>query len=161
MKPAAEAERPETARSVAVIMDGNARWARKRGLPVVAGHRAGTKAAHRTIEACLDLGIESLCIFAFSTENWSRSQEEVEAIMELFGETIERELPNLMRKGVRVRFVGRRDRAPESSAAHDGQRRGRDFPELAHATLDRLRLRWSRGDRRRSAPARRGGCRQP
>ena len=114
MKPVSEAERPETARSVAVIMDGNARWARKRGLPVVAGHRAGTKAAHRTIEACLDLGIESLCIFAFSTENWSRSREEVEAIMELFGETIERELPNLMRKGVRVRFVGRRDRAPES-----------------------------------------------
>ncbi len=114
MKPAREAERPETVRSIAIIMDGNARWARKRGLPVVAGHRAGTKAAHRTIEACLDLGIESLCIFAFSTENWSRSQEEVEAIMELFGDTIERELPNLMRNRVRVRFVGRRDRAPES-----------------------------------------------
>ena len=112
MKPATEAERPETVRSVAVIMDGNARWAKKRGLPVIAGHRAGTKAAHRTIEACLDLGIESLCIFAFSTENWSRSSHEVEAIMELFGETIERELPNLMRKRVRVRFVGRRDRAP-------------------------------------------------
>ena len=95
-------------------MDGNARWARRRGLPVVAGHRAGTKAARRAIEACLDLGIESLCIFAFSSENWSRSQDEVEAIMELFGETIERELPNLMRRGVRVHFVGRRDRAPDS-----------------------------------------------
>jgi undecaprenyl diphosphate synthase len=117
MQPAREPEKPETVRSVAIIMDGNARWARRRGLPVVAGHRAGTKAAHRAIEACLDLGVESLCIFAFSTENWSRSQEEVEAIMELFGETIERELPNLMRQGVRVRFVGRRDRAPESVRA--------------------------------------------
>ena len=105
--------RTDEVRAVAIIMDGNARWARRRGLPVIAGHRAGTKAAHRAIQACLDLGIESLCIFAFSTENWSRSQEEVEAIMELFGETIERELPNLMRQGVRVRFVGRRDRAPE------------------------------------------------
>jgi undecaprenyl diphosphate synthase len=113
MKPAREVERPETVHSVAVIMDGNARWAKQRGLPVIAGHRAGTKAAHRTIEACLDLGIDSLCIFAFSTENWSRSQDEVEAIMELFGETIERELPNLMRKRVRVRFVGRRDRTPD------------------------------------------------
>jgi len=95
-------------------MDGNARWARRRGLPVVAGHRAGTKAARRAIQACLDLGLESLCLFAFSTENWSRSPEEVEAIMELFGETIERELPALMEQGVRVRFVGRRDRAPGS-----------------------------------------------
>jgi undecaprenyl diphosphate synthase len=93
-------------------MDGNARWARRRRLPVIAGHQAGTAAARRAIEACLDLGIESLCVFAFSTENWSRSQEEVEAIMALFGETIERELPNLLRQRVRVRFVGRRDRAP-------------------------------------------------
>jgi undecaprenyl diphosphate synthase len=99
-------------RSVAIIMDGNARWARRRRLPVIAGHQAGTAAARRAIEACLDLGIESLCVFAFSTENWSRSQEEVEAIMALFGETIERELPNLLRQRVRVRFVGRRDRAP-------------------------------------------------
>lgn len=106
--------RPETVRAIAVIMDGNARWARQRGLPVIAGHRAGTRAAHRTIQACLDAGIESLCIFAFSTENWSRAPEEVNAIMELFGETIRRELPNLMRQGVRVGFVGRRDRAPES-----------------------------------------------
>jgi undecaprenyl diphosphate synthase len=93
-------------------MDGNARWAQRRRLPVIAGHQAGTAAARRAIEACLDLGIESLCVFAFSTENWSRSEEEVEAIMALFGETIERELPNLLRQRVRVRFVGRRDRAP-------------------------------------------------
>jgi undecaprenyl diphosphate synthase len=114
IRPAPEESRPETVRSVAIIMDGNARWARRRGLPVVAGHSAGTRAARRAIQACLDLGIESLCIFAFSTENWSRSQQEVEAIMRLFGETIERELPSLMRQRVHVRFVGRRDRAPES-----------------------------------------------
>jgi undecaprenyl diphosphate synthase len=94
-------------------MDGNARWARKRRLPVIAGHRAGTRALRRTIEAALDLGVESLCVFAFSTENWSRPQHEVEALMELFVEAVERELPDLVRQGVRARFVGRRDRAPE------------------------------------------------
>jgi undecaprenyl diphosphate synthase len=124
----------EIVRSVAIIMDGNARWARGRGLPVIAGHRAGTKAAHRTIQSCLDLGIESLCIFAFSTENWSRSREEVEAIMELFGETIERELPNLMRQRVRVRFVGRDDRAPEAV------RRTMEAVEERTAANDRMQL---------------------
>jgi undecaprenyl diphosphate synthase len=107
-----ESDRSSEARSVAIVMDGNARWARRRRLPTIAGHQAGTRAARRAIQASLDLGVESLCIFAFSTENWSRSREEVEAIMELFGETIERELPDLMRQRVRVRFVGRRDRAP-------------------------------------------------
>src|SRR4051794_12864487 len=93
-------------------MDGNARWARRRGLPVAAGHRAGTRALRRTGEAAIDLGVESLCVYAFSTENWSRPAEEVEALMELFGETIERELPDLADQGVRTRFIGRRDRAP-------------------------------------------------
>jgi undecaprenyl diphosphate synthase len=113
LRPAEEPARPATARSVAIIMDGNARWARKRHLPVVAGHRAGTRALRRTIEAALDLGVESLCVFAFSTENWSRPQHEVEALMELFVEAVERELPDLVRQSVRARFVGRRDRAPE------------------------------------------------
>ncbi len=93
-------------------MDGNGRWARKRGLPVAAGHRAGTKALRRTVEAAIDLGIESLTVYAFSTENWSRTPEEVAALMEIFGETIERELPDLCKQGVRCRFIGRRDRAP-------------------------------------------------
>jgi len=134
IRSAPEESRPETVRSVAIIMDGNARWARRRGLPVVAGHRAGARAARRAIQACLDLGIESLCIFAFSTENWSRSREEVEAIMHLFGETIERELPSLMRQRVHVRFVGRRDRAPESIRAT------MDAVEEATAGNDRLGL---------------------
>jgi undecaprenyl diphosphate synthase len=98
---------------VAIIMDGNGRWAKRRGLPVSAGHRAGTRALRRTVEACIDLGVRSLAVYAFSTENWTRPEEEVDALMELFGETIERELPDLAEQGVRTRFVGRRDRAPE------------------------------------------------
>ncbi|MDQ3889440.1 MAG: polyprenyl diphosphate synthase [Actinomycetota bacterium] len=94
-------------------MDGNGRWARRRRLPVAAGHRAGTRALRRTVEAALDLGVESLCVYAFSTENWSRPREEIDALMSLFGQTIERELPELARKGARVHFIGRRDRAPQ------------------------------------------------
>ena len=98
-------------------MDGNARWARKRGLPIAAGHRAGTKALRRTVEAAIDLGVESLAVYAFSTENWTRPSDEVEALMEIFAETIERELPDLAKEGVRTRFVGRRDRAPDDLRA--------------------------------------------
>ncbi len=93
-------------------MDGNGRWARRRGLPIAAGHRAGTRALRRTVEAAIDLGIETLTVYAFSTENWSRPREEVDTLMEIFAETIERELPDLARQGVRTRFIGRRDRAP-------------------------------------------------
>jgi undecaprenyl diphosphate synthase len=103
----------ELARTVAIIMDGNGRWAEQRGLPVAAGHREGTRALRRTVEAAIDLGVESLAVYAFSTENWSRPIDEVEDLMEIFGETIERELPDLAKEGVRVRFVGRRDRAPD------------------------------------------------
>jgi undecaprenyl diphosphate synthase len=104
----------ETARNVAIIMDGNGRWASGRGLPLLAGHRAGTRALKRTVEAAPDLGVRSLAVYAFSTENWGRPLEEVEGLMTLFAETIEREFPDLHRQGVRVRFVGRRDRCPES-----------------------------------------------
>jgi undecaprenyl diphosphate synthase len=100
------------ARSVAIIMDGNGRWAEARGLPVAEGHRAGTRALRRTVEAAIDLGVRSLAVYAFSTENWSRPAEEVDDLMEIFGETIERELPDLAAQGVRSRFLGRRDRAP-------------------------------------------------
>ena len=111
IKPLREEERPEVARAIAIIMDGNGRWAQKRRLPVAAGHRSGTRALRRTVEAAIDLGVESLCVYAFSTENWSRPPDEVEALMEIFVETIERELPDLARQGVRTRFIGRRDRA--------------------------------------------------
>jgi len=104
---------PEVAETVAIIMDGNGRWARRRGLPTVIGHRAGTRALRRTVEAAIDLGIRHMVVYAFSTENWSRPQDEVDALMDIFAETIERELPDLAEQGVRVRFIGRRDRAPE------------------------------------------------
>jgi undecaprenyl diphosphate synthase len=102
----------EIPRSVAVIMDGNGRWATARGLTTAEGHRAGTRALRRTVEAAIDLGIESLTVYAFSTENWLRPSDEVDDLMEIFGETIERELPDLAEQGVRTRFIGRRDRAP-------------------------------------------------
>jgi len=117
VRPAPEPELPDVAHAVAIIMDGNARWAHKRGLPIAAGHRAGTKALRRTVEAAIDLGVESLAVYAFSTENWTRPPEEVELLMEIFTETIERELPDLVRQGVRTRFIGRRDRAPDELRA--------------------------------------------
>jgi undecaprenyl diphosphate synthase len=117
VRPEREPEMPDVARSVAIIMDGNARWARRRGLPIAAGHRAGTKALRRTVEAAIDLGVESLAVYAFSTENWNRPPDEVELLMEIFSETIERELPDLVRQGVRTRFIGRRDRAPDTLLA--------------------------------------------
>ncbi len=113
-RPVAEPALPEVAQSVAIILDGNGRWARKRGLPTAAGHRAGARTVRRIVEASIDVGIHDLAVFAFSTENWSRSEEEVDALMEIFAETIERELPDLAEQGVCVRFIGRRDRAPEA-----------------------------------------------
>jgi undecaprenyl diphosphate synthase len=81
-------------------------------LPIAEGHRAGTRAVRRTVEAAMDLGVRSLALYAFSTENWSRPAGEVDDLMEIFDETIDRELPELAKEGVRTRFIGRRDRAP-------------------------------------------------
>jgi undecaprenyl diphosphate synthase len=117
IRPLPEGDLPEVAQTVAIIMDGNGRWARKRGFHVALGHRAGTRALRRTVEAAIDLGVQNLAVYAFSTENWSRPQDEVDALMEIFGETIERELPDLAEQGVRVRFIGRRDRAPAALRA--------------------------------------------
>ena len=117
LSPLPERESPDVAQSVAIIMDGNGRWAKRRGLPTAAGHRAGARTVRKIVEAAIDLGIHDLSIFAFSTENWSRPREEVDALMEIFAETIERELPDLAEQGVRVRFIGRRDRAPEALRA--------------------------------------------
>ncbi len=91
-------------------MDGNGRWAESRGLPVEAGHREGTRALRRTVEAAIDLGVGTLVVYAFSTENWSRPDTEVADLMEILSETIDRELPDLAEQGVRTRFLGRRDR---------------------------------------------------
>ncbi len=113
VRPLPDIELPDVARSVAIILDGNGRWAKRRGLPTAAGHRAGARTVRRVVEAAIDVGIDDLSVFAFSTENWSRPQDEVDALMEIFAETIERELPDLAEQGVRVRFIGRRDRAPD------------------------------------------------
>ncbi len=115
-------------------MDGNGRWAAGRGLPVAEGHREGARALRRTVEAAVDLGIESLAVYAFSTENWTRPTAEVESIMELLDETIDRELPDLARQGVRTRFFGRRDRVPVELQ----EKMARLETETAH--LDRLQL---------------------
>jgi undecaprenyl diphosphate synthase len=104
---------PEPVRCVAIILDGNGRWASSRGLPIADGHREGTRALRRTVEAAIDLGIGSLVVYGFSTENWTRPPDEVDSLMEIFSETIDRELPDLAKQGVRVRFIGRRDRGAE------------------------------------------------
>ena len=104
---------PEVAHAVAIIMDGNGRWAVEHGVSVADGHRAGSRALRPVVETAIELGIDSLAVYAFSTENWSRSGDEVAALMETFGETIDRELEDLAEQGVRCRFLGRRDRAPD------------------------------------------------
>ncbi len=98
---------------IAIIMDGNGRWARKRGLPRIYGHRAGVKAVRRTIEACLDIGVKYLTLYTFSTENWTRPPDEVMGLMKLFTDVIRKEIKNLKEKKVRVVFIGRRDGLPE------------------------------------------------
>lgn len=97
---------------VAIIMDGNGRWASKRGLPRVAGHRAGAEALRRTVEAAPDLGISVLTVYAFSSDNWRRPQPEVSALMKLFHTYLRREQAKCIDKGVRVSVIGRRDRLP-------------------------------------------------
>ena len=94
---------------VAIIMDGNGRWAKRRHLPVSAGHRAGVQAVRRVIEEARDLGLGQLTLYSFSTENWSRPSDEVEGLMRLHIEMIDSEVPTLHKNNCRVVFVGRRD----------------------------------------------------
>jgi undecaprenyl diphosphate synthase len=103
----------EVPHAVAIVMDGNGRWATAHGVSVAEGHRAGSRALRPVVETAIDVGVESLTVYAFSTENWTRPGDEVEALMAIFGETIDRELVDLAKEGVRTRFVGRRDRAPD------------------------------------------------
>jgi len=95
---------------IAIIMDGNGRWALSRGLPRLAGHRAGTENLRRIIEACIEFGISYLTIYAFSTENWGRPEEEVKGLMQIFEDVIDQELQELHDQGVRLRHIGRLDR---------------------------------------------------
>jgi undecaprenyl diphosphate synthase len=121
-----------TARNVAIILDGSGRWAEQHGVAIAEGHRAGARAVRRTVEAAIELGLESVAVYAFSTENWTRPPDEVEALMEIFAETIEREMPDLAAQGVRVRFIGRRDRAPADLRAQ--------MEDLEATTRDNRRL---------------------
>ena len=95
-------------RHIAIIMDGNGRWARSRLLPRYVGHREGVKSVRRAVEACIDRHIEVLTLFAFSSENWRRPSEEVSLIMDLFVKTLKKEVVSLNRNGVRLRFIGER-----------------------------------------------------
>lgn len=95
---------------IAVIMDGNGRWARKRGLPRIAGHREGAESVRAILKACAEFGVKYLTVYAFSTENWGRPKEEVSFLMALFAKTIDREMKELMKNKVRLKFLGRLDK---------------------------------------------------
>ena len=97
------------ARYVAIITDGNGRWAQSRGLPVLAGHEAGADTVKARLRDAAEFGIEELTVYSFSTENWNRPQAEVDGLMAMFAERIDRETPELDEEGVRMRFIGRRE----------------------------------------------------
>ncbi|MEO6226436.1 MAG: polyprenyl diphosphate synthase [Thermomonas sp.] len=97
-------------RHIAIIMDGNGRWAQQRRRPRIIGHRAGARAVRSCVEFCLQHGIEALTLFAFSSENWNRPQDEVGGLMKLFLGALEREVDELHRRGARLRFIGERSR---------------------------------------------------
>lgn len=99
---------------IAIIMDGNGRWASLRGEPRLNGHLTGVKSVREAIEGCVHHGVRYLSLYAFSTENWGRPKEEVDGLMELFCSTIAKELSSLMKEGVRLRFMGRREELSES-----------------------------------------------
>ena len=111
-KPSTSPEQVPT--HIAIIMDGNGRWAISRGLPRLAGHRAGTENLRRVIEACVEFGVRYLTLYAFSTENWGRPFEEVRGLMRILEDVIDRELDELHKQGTRLRHIGRLDRLKPS-----------------------------------------------
>jgi len=130
-QPAAAAGTP---RYVAIIADGNGRWARKQGLPVEAGHEAGADRVRERLRDAAEFGIKELTVFLFSTENWQRPQEEVNHLFEMFHQRLHRELPELIQEGVRLRFIGRRGGLPEHLVA------GMEDAERRTASLQRITL---------------------
>jgi undecaprenyl diphosphate synthase len=127
-------EDSSAARSVAIIMDGNARWATERGLPILEGHREGARTLKRTVKDAVRIGLKELTVFAFSTENWSRPPAEVQGLMAMFAELIASETPELDEEGVRMRFIGRREQAS------DDLRKRMDWAEAETAGNDRMVL---------------------
>jgi undecaprenyl diphosphate synthase len=122
------------AKYVAIITDGNGRWAQQRDLPVVEGHRAGADTVKARLRDAVDLGIEELTVFSFSTENWSRPSDEVSGLMQMFAERIDGETPELNEEGVRMRFIGRRE------GVSDELIRRMDWAEAETAENDRITL---------------------
>jgi undecaprenyl diphosphate synthase len=98
---------------VAIITDGNGRWAKQRGLPVIEGHKAGADVVQERLRDAVELGIKELTVYSFSTENWTRPKQEVEGLMAMFAERIDSETPELKEEGVRMRFIGRREGVSE------------------------------------------------
>jgi undecaprenyl diphosphate synthase len=134
---------------IAIIMDGNGRWAQRRRRPRVIGHRAGARAVNLTIDFCLERGIAALTLFAFSSENWGRPAEEVDALMKLFLGALDREVEELHRRGVRIRFIGDRERFSASIA----QRMQRAEQHTAANTTMTLSIAASYGGRQDIAQA--------
>jgi undecaprenyl diphosphate synthase len=122
------------ARYVAIITDGNGRWARSRGLPVLAGHEAGADTVKARLRDAVDLGVRELTVYSFSTENWNRPRAEVDGLMRMFAARIDRETPELHDEGVRMRFVGRRDGLDEELT------RRMDWAEELTAENERITL---------------------
>jgi undecaprenyl diphosphate synthase len=136
-------------RHLAVIMDGNGRWAQQRRRPRIVGHRAGARAVNLCVDFCLERGIKALTLFAFSSENWGRPEEEVGALMKLFMGALEREVDELHRRGVRIRFIGERERF----GAQIRQRMGEAEAQTAGNTRLALNIAASYGGRQDIAAA--------
>ena len=117
-------------RHIAIVMDGNGRWAKRRFLPRLAGHKQGVDVLRRCVQACAQRGVDVLTVFAFSSENWNRPQDEVSGLMELLAKALSREVPQLLRDGVQLHFVGAR--AGLSDKVRDG--RGQAEGGTAHNT---------------------------
>ncbi|MGH9522521.1 MAG: polyprenyl diphosphate synthase [Terriglobales bacterium] len=120
---------------VGIIMDGNGRWAKQRGWPRIAGHRAGARSVRKVVEAAPDLGVSTLTLYAFSSDNWKRPRPEVSALMQLFSEYLQKEIAELAQEGVKLTIIGRRDRLSRSLL------REIELAERATASGQRLSLR--------------------
>jgi undecaprenyl diphosphate synthase len=123
-----------SAEYVAIITDGNGRWAQQRGLPVIEGHRAGADTVKARLRDAVEFGIKELTVYSFSTENWTRPREEVEGLMAMFAERIDRETPELDEEGVRMRFIGRREGISEELIGR------MDWAESKTSSNDRITL---------------------
>ena len=150
---------PKAPRHLAVIMDGNGRWAKDRGLPRTEGHRRGADAVRRTVEACVEMGVEFLTLYAFSSENWQRPKSEVEALMKLLDLFLRTKLEEMLKNNVRFQAIGRLTNLPArcQEALHGAIARTRRTLGYVDPGAE---LRWARGDRRWGEEHCHGMCRK-